>query len=276
MPPLVAPDPELLRLGAGQLYFDRWDADGNAQGFKHIGNLDSLEITLTPDVLIKRSTMVRSRPIYKKITRAIDTVVRAVGDEWSTDNLAMMFMGDVAYVTQSATPVTAQVVVADVPAATLGAALGGRFFFVGALNLTAVSMDVGASALDADDFEVANAGMGLIYIKPTSTTVTNGTDDLTVDYTAQAITGTGSPVVRGGSQAEVQGTLMFLEDNSAGENHIFRAWSASVTPDGAIGLISEEFGTFALNFTLQDDSIGAHGGSAADPLFHMQYVPAAA
>lgn len=276
MPPLISPDAELLRLGAGQLFYDRWDADGNPQGFKHIGNLDSLEITLTPDVLIKRSSMTRSRPVYKKITRAIDTVVRAVGNEWSVDNLALMFMGDVAYATATAVEVADQVVFANVPStgtATLGYQLGGRYFHVGALNINTVSMDLGAAPLDSADFAVANAGMGLLYILPTSTQVTNDTDDLTVTYTPAAITGQNSPVVRGGSQAEVQGSLLFLEDNSAGENHIFRAWSASVTPDGALGLISEEFATFALNFTLQDDSAGLHGGSAADPLFHCQLVP---
>lgn len=276
MPPLKTPNAELLRLGAGQLFYARWDENGVALSFDHIGNLDSLEITETPDILLKKSTMTAGRPTYKKITRSIETVLRAVGNEFSMENLALMFMGTIDYTTQTATPITAQILVANVPTGTLGSILGGSFLFVGKFNIDTVSMDLGAAALDADDFEVWSAQMGVIRIKETSATVTNGTDDLTIDYTPQAITGTDAPVVHGGTVSEIQGSLVYFEDNSAGENHILRVWSASATPDGAMGLIQDDFGTFTLSFTLQDDSAGLHGGSDASPLFDYQFVPAPA
>lgn len=274
MPPLKSPSAELLRLGAGELLFDRWDSvtDLNT-GFRHLGNVETLEITTTDDKLVKKSSMSRARPVYKSVTRSRDVILRAVGDEWSADNLALMLMGSVAYALQAATPVVDQILLLDVPATTLGAAIGGRFFHVGMLNIGTVTMKLGSTSLTGADFTVYNAKMGLIKILETSVAVTNGTDDLKVSYTPVAITGTGSPVVRGGTESEIQGSVLFIEDNSAGENHILRVWSVSISPDGALGLISEEFATFALNMAIQDDSQGLHGGSVADPLYHLQFVP---
>jgi len=276
MAPLTSPSPELLRLGSGELFFDRWDEDGNPTGMRHLGNVETLEITLTDDKLVKKESMTRARNTYKSITRSRTVILRAVGDEWSVDNLALMLMGSLVYATAAATPVVDKVLYADVPVGTLGSILGGKFFFVGDLNVGTLTMDLGATALDADDFEVYNAQMGVVRIKETSTTATNGTDDLTVSYTPAAITGTASPVVRGGTETVIQGSVLFFEDNTTGENHILRVWSVSVTPDGALGLISDDFATFALNMEVQSDVAGDHGGTADDPLFHVQLVPAAA
>jgi hypothetical protein len=273
MPPLKSPSAELLRLGAGELLGDRHDANNALTGFMHLGNIETLELTTTDDKLVKKSSMSRGRPVYKSVTRSRDVVMRAVGDEWSADNRALMLMGSVVYATQAATPVVDQVLFANVPAATLGAALGDRYFHVGKLNIGTVTMKLGATVLDADDFTVYNAKMGVIKILSTSTTVTNGADDLLVSYTPVAITGLDSPVVRGGTESEINMSFLFIEDNSAGENHILRIWNASVSPDGALGLISDEFATFALNAALQDDSQGLFGGTVDDPLYHIQYVP---
>jgi hypothetical protein len=274
MPPLKSPSSELLRLGAGELLVDVHDPVTNLQtGFKHMGNVETLEITTTDDKLVKKSSMSKARPVYKSVTRSRDVVLRAVGDEWSADNLAMMLMGSIAYATQAATPVVDQILMADVPAATLGAAIGERYFHVGMLNINTVSMKIGTTSLTSSDFVVYNAKMGVVKILATSTAVTNGTDDLKVSYTPTAITGTGSPVVRGGTESEINVSVLFIEDNSAGENHILRVWNASVTPDGALGLISDEFATFALNMAIQDDSQGLYGGTTADPLYHLQFVP---
>jgi hypothetical protein len=273
--PFKTPSSELLRLGAGELLLDRHDpVTGAMTGFRHVGNVETLEITTTDDKLVKKSSMSKGRPVYKSVTRSRDVILRAVGDEWSSDNLAMMLMGSIAYATQAATPLTDQVVYADVPGTTLGAALGDKYFHVGKLNIGTVSMKVGSTAIVAGtDYTVYNAKMGVIKILSTSTVVTNGTDDLLITFTPAAITGTNSPVVRGGTESEIEVSVLFIEDNSAGENHILRVWNASVSPDGALGLISDEFATFALNMAIQDDSQGVYGGSASDPLYHVQLVP---
>lgn len=268
-----SPDPELLRLGAGQLFIDIWDDDGLSTGFFHAGNLTSLEITLTPDVIIKRSTMTRSRPVYKKLIRSIDTVVRAVPDEWSVDWLSIFLLGDLAYTTQPVTAVVDQILMANVATGTLGSVLGGQVFAVGKYNIGSVTMDLGATPLTADDFEVLSGRYGLVRIKATSTQATNGADDLTVSYTPVAITGQAAPSIRISTTPDRGCSMLFIEDNTLGENHIFRAFSASPTPDGTLGFISDDFASMAVNFTLQDDSAGLHGGSVANPLADLTLVP---
>ena len=274
MAPYKSPSAELLRLGAGELLFDPFVNGVSIGAFRHLGNIETLELTTTDDKLVKKSSMSRGRPVYKSVTRSRDVVLRAVGDEWSADNLAMMLMGSVVYATEAATPVVDQILSLDVAVGTLGSILGGKFFHVGKLNIGTVSMKLGAVTLTAGtDYLVYNGKMGLVQIVATSAVVTNATDDLKISYTPAAITGLNSPVVRGGTESEIEGSFLFIEDNSAGENHILRVWNASVSPDGALGLISDEFATFALNAALQDDSQGLHGGTAADPLYHLQLVP---
>lgn len=276
MPASSTPSSDLLKLGAGELFFQRHDASGNpVSGFIHMGNVETLELTLNDDILIKRSSMSKGRPIYRKVTRSREVVLRAVADEFSPENLALALMGSLVYAAQAATPVADKVLYADVPAASLGAALGGQYFHLGALNVGTVSLSLGATALDEDDWVMHNAAMGVVRILPTSVVVTNGTNDLTASFTPALISGAVSPVVRGGTETEIHGSVLFIEDNGVGTNHIFRAWRVSTTPDGALGLISEDFAQFALNMTIEDDSIGRYGGTTDDPLFHLQEVPAA-
>lgn len=276
MPPYENPSAELLRLGAGELFGDRHDSvTGAMTGFRHLGNIESITLTLTDDRLVKKSSMSKARPVYKSVTRSRDVVMRAVGDEWSAENMALMWMGSVAYATVAATPVADKILMADVPTGTLGSILGNKFFHVGALNINTVTMKLGSTSLTASDFVVYNAKMGIIKILATSTQATNAADDLLVSYTPTAITGKNSPVIRGGTESEINMSFLFIEDNSAGENHILRVWNASVSPDGGFDLISDEFATFALNAALEDDSQGVYGGTVDDPLFHSQLVPAA-
>jgi hypothetical protein len=271
------PNKEDLLLGAGELFFRRLDADGNPiGGFLHMGNMDTLEITTNDDVLTKRSNMTRARPVRKRVTRSREVILRAVGDEFNPDNLALIFMGSVAYATDAGTGVVDKVMHENLGAGTLGSQLGGQFFHVGAVNIDTVSMKVGSTSLDADDFEVYDAAMGFIYIKPDAPTVAVSGDDLLVSYTPETITGKESPIVRGGTETEIQGQVLYKTDNTSGRNGILRVWNVSVAPDGAVGLISDEWGSFALNMTIQDDSVGRYGGTEDDPLYHFQMLPRAA
>ena len=276
---LTTPHPDLLLLGAGQCFFAQI-TDGVVGPMRHLGNCEALELTTTDDVLIKRSSMSAGRPIYKKINRAREQTFRVVGNEFDHHNMALMTMGHVVYTTQAATPVVDQVLQTDVDTlgtGNLGAVLGDRYYYIGALSATAITVDIGATPLVlGTDYEVHSADMGVIKILPGSTLTVAAGDDLTVSYTPAVITGTAAPAVSGGTQSLIEGQFMYVADNSSGPNGIMRAWRVSITPDGALGLISEEFATFALNMTATDDTQGLYGGSAEFPLFVVQYLPDAA
>jgi hypothetical protein len=273
---LATPNADLLLLGAGQCFFAPFDDDGVARNFRHLGNCEALEDTTTDDPLIKRSSMTSNRPVYKKVNRGREVVLRVVGNEFDANNMALMTMGDVAFTTQAATAVVDRILVTDVDtlgAGTLGDLLGDRYFYVGNLLINTVTMKLGITSLGATDFAVFNANMGVVKILSTSTQAVAAGDDLMVSFTPTAITGTDAPIVRGGTQATVEGGFLYIADNASGPNGILRAHSVSITPDGALGLISDEFATFALNLTVQDDAAGNHGGTEDNPLYSIQYLP---
>ncbi|MBA3684606.1 MAG: hypothetical protein H0W72_05125 [Planctomycetes bacterium] len=270
---MPTPSSDYLKLGSGECFIRLIEAGVLADEWRHLGNVETLEVTTTDDKLVKKESMTRARAVYKSVTRSRDIIIRLVGDEFSPENLALMMMGSVAYATQTAVAVVDQVLMADVPASTLGAALGGQFFYVGALGINTVTLKLGATSLGASDFEVYDPAMGLIRVLEGSAEVTDGAKDLLVSYTPTAITGKNSPVVRGGTETEIEAQFMFMSDNTAGENAILRAWRVSISPDGALGWISDEFAQFALNLAVQSDADGNYGGSAADPLYHAQFLP---
>ena len=272
---LATPNADLLLLGAGQCFFAPI-VNGEIQPFRHLGNCEALELTTTDDPLIKRSNMTRGRPVYKKVNRGREQTFRVVGNEFDAHNMALMTMGHVEYTTQAATPVVDRVLVTDVDtlgAGTLGEVLGDRYFYVGALLIGTVTMKLGATTLTASDWEVHNADMGIVKILSGSAQAVAAGDDLLVSFTPVAITGTDAPIVSGGTESEIEGQFMYVADNSSGPNGIMRAWRVSLTPDGALGLISDEFATFALNMTAQDDAQGLYGGNEDFPNFYIQYLP---
>jgi hypothetical protein len=276
MPP--TPNADNLLLGAGSCFFAPFRDDGQVI-FRHLGNCEALEETTTDDPLIKRESMTKARSIYKKTNRGRDVVLRVVADEFNAENMALFTMGDVAYTTQAATAVTDRVLATDVDTigtGTLGEVLGDKYFYVGALLIGTATMKLGAATLSAADWEVFSATMGIVKILSTSTHAVTAGDDLKVSFTPTAITGTDAPIVRGGTQSEIEGSFLYVADNASGPNGILRAWHGSITPDGALGLISDEYATMALNITLLSDAQGLHGGSASDPLYHIQYLPDAA
>lgn len=272
---LSTPHPDLLLLGSGSCYFAPI-VDGVLQPFRHLGNCEALELTTTDDPLIKRSNMVAGRPVYKKVNRGREQTFRVVGNEFDAHNMALVTMGNVAYTTQAATAVTDRVLLEDVDligTGDLGDRLGERYFYVGALLINTVSMKVGSTSLAAGSFEVVNADMGIVKILAAAAEAVTAGDDLLVSFTPTAITGVDAPVVRGGTEAEIEGQFMYVADNGSGPNGIMRAWRVSITPDGAVGLISDEFATMALNLTAQDDAQGLYGGSPDVPVFEIQYLP---
>src|SRR5579884_1602097 len=63
---MPTPDAGNLSLGAGEVLFDRFDANGNPTGYRHLGNVESLAITTTVETVQKKSSMDGARGIYKE------------------------------------------------------------------------------------------------------------------------------------------------------------------------------------------------------------------
>lgn len=238
------PSSDNLLIGKGSVFFKR--TDDASPYFRHLGNVDTLEITTEDDVLIKRSSMEAAAPVYKSVTRSRTPQLRLTMDEFNAENLALILLGDmVNSAAQAATPVVAEQLTDD-------AVLGGYYRTAKLGPITAVSLDQGAYPLVLGvDYEITNAGLGLIRILPGSTVVSAG-DTVTIDYTPTAYA-SGVRQVRGGTKNNIEGELLFIGDPTVGPQQMLQVWKVEVRPDGALGLISEDFAQMAAVMTILSD-----------------------
>jgi hypothetical protein len=259
MPAQPTPNSDNLLVGKGQLLFNRFDSLGVPTSFKHLGNVDSLELTTADTKIQKYSAMQASAPLYKEANQKRIVTLKVVGDEFAPDNLALVLMGDLATLVQPATAIVGEALApATVPGSYVKLAKLGPY--------TAVAVKFGATpGVLGTDYAIINAKMGLIRILPG--TILTGA--VTADYTPSAYTGTTGPaVVGGGTAGIIQGSFLFIGDPTTGPAMMVEIWKANVSPDSAIGLISEAFATLGLTASILDDS----GNHAAHPLYQVTYL----
>lgn len=256
---IAAPSADNLLLGAGALYINRKDANGVGLGMVHAGNCETLEITTEDDVLEKYESMTRARSLYKSVTRKRTVRLRAVLDEFNADNLALVMMGEkVTSAAQDATAVVGEALAAQfVP---------GAYYKTAKLGpISAVSVKFGATpGVEGTDYEVANASVGIIHVLPDTAQPPAA---LTIDYTPTAYAD-GFTQVQGGKDTTVRASLLFVGDPSAGPAVMVEVWDVQITPDGALGLISEDFATLALQMSVQSDIVN----HADSPLYLVTYL----
>lgn len=260
MPPQPAPSSENLILGKGQVFFDRFDNAGARTGFKHLGNVETFELTTTDDKVQKFSSMSAGAPLYKEVNRRRTAVLTLTGSEFHPENMALVTMGDQSVLVQPATAVVAEAVHPST--------VKGMYFMTKLLGpVTAVAVKFGAAAgVLGVDYAILNANIGLIRILPG--TILTGA--VTVDYTPTAYTSTTGPaVIAGGTAGVIQGAVRFIGDPSTGPDMIVDVWRANVSPNGAVGLISDDFATLGLTMAILDDAVN----NPAFPLYRIIYPP---
>lgn len=258
MPAQQAPSSENLILGKGQFFFDRFDNNGVSTGFRHFGNVETLELTITDDKVQKFSSMSAGAPLYAEVNRRRTTVLSGTGSEFHPENMALAQMGEVSTLVQAATAVV------DEPVSPT--TIPGMYFMTQKLGpLTAISVKFGATAGVAGvDYSVINANTGLIRILPG--TILTGA--VTVSYTPTAYTSTNGPkMIAGGVAGTIQGAARFIGDPSHGPVQIVDFWRVNYSPNGALGFISDDFMTFGFQMSVLDDSL-AH---PSFPLYRTIY-----
>lgn len=259
MPNILSPSADNLLLGAGVVLFDRFDDAGLSTGYTHLGNCERFEITTEDSLLDKNESMTAARALYKRVARSRTTTVRVGMDEFSLFNVALGFMGEqVASAAQVATPVVDEAVWPDTKP--------GKYFNTAKIGpITGVSVDFGAATgVLGTDYEIVDANLGLIRVLPT--TILTGA--VTVSYTPTAYA-SGWNQIRGGTKSFIKGALKFIGDPASGPPYMVDVWRAAVTPDGAVGLISEEWAQMGLIFAIESDT----SGHPLEPLFRVTELP---
>jgi hypothetical protein len=258
----TAPSSDNLLLGKGSVYFDRFDTNGNPTGLLHLGNVETFELTTEDDNVDKYSSMTASAPLYSRVNRRRTATLKIVGNEFPPDNLALVLMGTVNTLTQVATGVTDEPVWAATHA-------GGYFTTKQLGPISAVTVKFGAtSGVLGTDYAIINATAGLIRVLPG--TVLTGA--VTVSYTPTAYTSTTSPkVIAGGISGTVSGKIVFIGDPTKGPKMMVEVWHANITPDGAVGLISDDYANLGLSAAVLDDS--SNSDHVSFPLYKVTYLP---
>lgn len=255
----MTPDPKNLYLGAGSVYFDRFDANGVSTGLRHLGNVDTFEITTTPETKEKKSAMDGAKATYAEVVVGNAAELSMVITEYTKENLALATTGQGAAYTQDANAAVVDQAVGPVAA---NVALDVWYDF-GVLTPTVTAVKQGATVLDEDAYEV-DAEAGMIRLLSSYVGANKG-------VAATAITWSGSiPAilaaanrwqVQGMAVGAVKGRLRYISavNQSSGPRVMVDAWLCGLVPDGALGLITEDFGTFTMKGKVYADTSKAVG-----------------
>lgn len=255
----MTPDSKNLYLGAGSVYFDRFDAAGASLGFRHLGNVDTFEVTTTADTKEKKNAMDGAKATYAEVTAGLAAELSMVLSEYTRENLALATAGSDQAIAQAAV-----VAVTDqaVGPAAANVALD-VWYDLGALTPTVTTVKQGATTLNAAAYEV-NQEAGMIRLLSSYQGINKAVP-------ATAITWSGSiPAidaasnrwqVYGMTQGTIKGRVRYVSavNQASGPRVMVDIWICGLRPDGALGLISEDFGSFTLKGKVYADMSKAVG-----------------
>lgn len=206
-------------------------------GYRHLGNVESLNITTTVETIEKKSSMDGSRGVYGSAVIGAEGEVAIVVSEYHAENLALGLLGDTAAFSQAAGgPLSGQSING-------GAALKfDRWYELGKkqVTVTAVKQGVTTGVLGTD-YEL-NTELGLVKINA------GGAFTEAVTTWDGSFAAVNSTLVRGLSVGKIEGRLKYFSaaNQSAGPRYELDVHKVNLTPDGELALISEEYGTFTL------------------------------
>ncbi|HMM22682.1 MAG TPA: hypothetical protein PKA10_18340 [Selenomonadales bacterium] len=108
----ATPSPKNLLLGAGPLYFDRYDANGKSTGLRHLGNVEKFTFKTDVQKVSKQSSMSAARRTYAEAAKEVTATGSLTMDEFDPANLALGLFGEEGIIRQEAATVTDKVYIA--------------------------------------------------------------------------------------------------------------------------------------------------------------------
>ena len=237
----------LPMLGKGSVLFDRFDANGNPQGYVHLGNCSKFDLD-TKDEAAQLYQSLNSVPSLIATTLKKRTPTLSItGTDFSADHMALAMMS--AGKTKLA---IAAGDVADEALASATATKKGKYFALASRSVDAASIVLkqGATTLvTGTDYVVADPVEGLIYFP--STSAVDDSKAVTADYSTLV---KNFDQVAGGTQPVLQGCIRFVPDPSDGQTIGVEVWRVNLAPNGQIGLIADDYGNWTLDASVLDDS----------------------
>ncbi|MGE4520637.1 MAG: hypothetical protein AB7E04_14140 [Desulfobacteraceae bacterium] len=224
--------------GAGDVYIDRFDDNGNSTGLIHILSTQSFSLKSSGE---QKQLKSRSPSNYGQVIASVAlpgaSELKITHNEFDAENMAMAFLGDTAAYSQEAgTLTTKEVVIKKV----------GNWFPIGFRDISkegiAVVDELDAALAEGTDFEI-NYAAGLIRAL-SGGSVQDG-DLVKVSGTYTAVSGT---KIYGATKPIIKGAVHFEGINlSNGKKCVADVWRTTLQPDSEVNFLSDDFGEISLS-----------------------------
>jgi hypothetical protein len=252
-----SPSAENYVLGRGRIYFDRFDASGNKQGWIDLGNAPDFSVNISKETLPHYSSRTGIRVKDLEVVRELASSFQFTLDEFSVLNLGLAFMGEQASQDQSAGSVTSESITAR----------HDKWVDVSKRKVSSVVVTddpMSTTYVENTDY-VVDYDEGMIKALSTGS-ITDG-EALLVDFDYADLTQT---VVKAMKDSKVDGALKFVGDPGAGPAVVIELHKSKLMPSGEIGFIGEEWA----NFQLQAEVVKDETGHPDSPYFDVIHVDA--
>lgn len=260
---MTTPNANNLYLGAGEVWFDRFDASGNPTGLRHLGNVDTFTTTGKEDVVDKKSSMTGLRTLLAEVPKGFTLEIGIEASEWDPQNVALATLGTVGTFTQAANPtITAGVINAGV------AIVLDTWYDLGFLGVTVTDFKQGATVLNTAAY-IVRTDVGMVCFLSSYTGANAATAAITTwDGSAPAITA--KSIVKALSTSKIQGHLRYVSalDQANGPRVKVDVWKVNLYPDGDLGFIAEDFS----NFKLKGNALADLTRATGDQYMSVQYL----
>lgn len=241
-------------LGRGELFFDRFNASGIKTGERFLGNCQSFELGIEDEVRDKYSSAEATSPLIKTVNVRRTPNLKIVLDEYDEYNLSLAFMGDKSDYQQTGATITD-----EVPPVT--SVKKGHWFQVGVaplyrrqLSAVLVKHTSGSPTYVAGTDYILDAVAGRIFVI-TGGAIVDG-QSLKVTYTFATIAAAAIPTVQAGISSFIEGFLRFIGKPATGSTWEVEVWKASLSPDGPVPFIGDDFASLTLKGKVLADTVG--------------------
>lgn len=260
---MTTPNANNLYLGAGEVWFDRFDVNGLPTGLRHLGNVDSFATTPKEEVVDKKSAMTGLRTLLAEVPKGFALEVMLECSEWDANNVALVLLGQVSTFTQAANPTI-----------TAGPINGGvaivldTWYDLGSLSVTITDFKQGATTLNTAAY-VVRPDVGMVCFLSSYTGANAATAAITTwDGSCAAVTA--KSVIKALSVSKIIGHLRYVSalDQANGPRMKVDIWKVNLYPDGDIAFIAEDFS----NFKLKGNALADLTRAIGDQFSTVQYL----
>jgi len=236
----LAPNTDNLLLGRGKVYFNRFDSNGDPTGWLHLGNTPGFSLNIETETLEHYSSVSGIRVKDKEIVLEQNIGFSITLEEFSKENLALAFFGSEEAASQNSGTVTDEAITA----------VHDRYVELQYRKISnvVVTNDVGDVTYNEGTDYLVDYEEGMILAK-SSGNITDG-QALKVDYDYGAFT---AYKINAMQVSQVKGSLKFVGKPASGPPIILTVWKCQIRPSGEIGLISDEWASFTLECTAEND-----------------------